>query len=50
MTGPWQLLRSRVPLQEMVEIDYMYVANWSLWHDLKIMLRTAGYVARRGNV
>jgi lipopolysaccharide/colanic/teichoic acid biosynthesis glycosyltransferase len=50
MTGPWQLLRSRVPLQEMVEIDYMYVANWSLWRDLKIMLRTAGYVARRGNV
>ncbi len=50
MTGPWQLLRSRVPLQEMVEIDYLYVATWSLWHDIKILLRTVGHVARRGNV
>ena len=50
MTGPWQLLRSRVPLQEMVEIDYAYTANWSVWLDLKIMLRTVGHVLRRGNV
>jgi lipopolysaccharide/colanic/teichoic acid biosynthesis glycosyltransferase len=50
MTGPWQLLRARVPLQEMVEIDYLYVTNWSLWQDFKIMLRTVGHVARRGNV
>jgi exopolysaccharide biosynthesis polyprenyl glycosylphosphotransferase len=50
MTGPWQLLRARVQLQEMVEIDYLYVTNWSLWQDLKIMLRTVGHVARRGNV
>lgn len=50
MTGPWQLLRTRVPLEEMVEIDYLYVANWSLWQDLKILVRTFGHVARRGNV
>jgi lipopolysaccharide/colanic/teichoic acid biosynthesis glycosyltransferase len=50
MTGPWQLLRSRVPLHEMVEIDYLYVATWSLWHDIKILVRTVGHVARRGNV
>lgn len=50
MTGPWQLLRSRVPLQEMVEIDYLYVATWSLWHDIKILVRTVGHVVRRGNV
>jgi exopolysaccharide biosynthesis polyprenyl glycosylphosphotransferase len=50
MTGPWQLLRTRVPLEEMVEIDYLYVANWSLWQDLKILVRTVGHVARRGNV
>jgi exopolysaccharide biosynthesis polyprenyl glycosylphosphotransferase len=50
MTGPWQLLRSRVPLHEMVEIDYLYVASWSLWQDVKILLRTAGHVVRRGNV
>jgi lipopolysaccharide/colanic/teichoic acid biosynthesis glycosyltransferase len=50
MTGPWQTLSSRVPLQEMVAIDYRYVSSWSLWLDLKIMLRTALYVLRRGNV
>jgi len=50
MTGHWQILGSaRVPLHEMVGIDYLYVANWSLWTDLKILLRTVPYVlARRG--
>jgi lipopolysaccharide/colanic/teichoic acid biosynthesis glycosyltransferase len=24
----------------MVEIDYLYGANWSLWLDVKILLRT----------
>ena len=50
MTGPWQVLGSRVPMKEMVGIDYLYVANWSLWGDLKILLRTVRHVARRGNV
>jgi exopolysaccharide biosynthesis polyprenyl glycosylphosphotransferase len=46
MTGQWQILGStRVPLEEMVKIDYLYGANWSLWTDLKILLRTALYVA-----
>jgi exopolysaccharide biosynthesis polyprenyl glycosylphosphotransferase len=50
MTGPWQILGpSRVPLQEMVAIDYLYVANWSLWADAKILLRTVPHVfGRRG--
>jgi exopolysaccharide biosynthesis polyprenyl glycosylphosphotransferase len=50
MTGRWQILGpARVPLREMVAIDYLYVANWSLWTDLKIMLRTIPYVVgRRG--
>jgi exopolysaccharide biosynthesis polyprenyl glycosylphosphotransferase len=50
MTGPWQILGSRVAMQEMVGLDYLYVANWSLWLDLKVMLRTVSHVARRGNV
>ena len=50
MTGPWQVLGSRVPMKEMVGIDYLYVANWSLWGDLKVLLRTVRHVARRGNV
>ena len=50
MTGHWQILGSgRIPLNEMVGIDYLYVANWSLWTDLKILLRTVPYMlARRG--
>ncbi|MBA2428927.1 MAG: sugar transferase, partial [Thermoleophilaceae bacterium] len=24
----------------MVKIDYLYGANWSLWLDIKILLRT----------
>jgi exopolysaccharide biosynthesis polyprenyl glycosylphosphotransferase len=50
MTGHWQILGSgRIPLHEMVGIDYLYVANWSLWTDLKILLRTVPYMlARRG--
>ncbi|MGA9859846.1 MAG: exopolysaccharide biosynthesis polyprenyl glycosylphosphotransferase [Solirubrobacteraceae bacterium] len=50
MTGPWQILGARVPMQEMVGLDYLYVANWSLWLDLKVMLRTVRHVALRGNV
>jgi exopolysaccharide biosynthesis polyprenyl glycosylphosphotransferase len=50
MTGPWQVLGSRVPMQEMVGIDYLYVANWTLWLDLKVLLRTVLHVARRGNL
>jgi exopolysaccharide biosynthesis polyprenyl glycosylphosphotransferase len=50
MTGHWQILGpARVPLNEMVAIDYLYVANWSLWTDMKIMMRTVPYVmGRRG--
>ena len=49
MTGPWQVLGTRAPMQEMVGIDYLYVANWSLWLDVKILLRTVRKVARRTN-
>jgi exopolysaccharide biosynthesis polyprenyl glycosylphosphotransferase len=49
MTGPWQILGYRVPMQEMVAIDYLYVANWSLWLDLKVLVRTFRHVLRRSN-
>jgi lipopolysaccharide/colanic/teichoic acid biosynthesis glycosyltransferase len=33
----------------MVKIDYLYVANWSLWTDVKILLRTVPYMlSQRG--
>jgi exopolysaccharide biosynthesis polyprenyl glycosylphosphotransferase len=50
MTGDWQVFgAARIPLQEMATIDYLYVSNWSLWADVKILLRTIPFiVARRG--
>jgi exopolysaccharide biosynthesis polyprenyl glycosylphosphotransferase len=49
MTGPWQTLGQRVSLAEMVKVDYLYIANWSLWIDLKILIRTVPHVTgRRG--
>jgi exopolysaccharide biosynthesis polyprenyl glycosylphosphotransferase len=50
MTGPWQVLgSSRIPITEMVSLDYVYVTNWSLWLDIKLLLRTFSHVlGRRG--
>ena len=32
LTGYWQVLgRTRIPFEEMVKLDYLYVMNWSLW-------------------
>jgi lipopolysaccharide/colanic/teichoic acid biosynthesis glycosyltransferase len=46
ITGRWQTLgAARVPLAEMVKIDYLYIANWSLWSDFKIILETISYLA-----
>jgi lipopolysaccharide/colanic/teichoic acid biosynthesis glycosyltransferase len=50
MTGTWQVLGTRAPMQEMIGMDYLYVANWSLWLDLKLLVRTVRHVLRRGNV
>jgi lipopolysaccharide/colanic/teichoic acid biosynthesis glycosyltransferase len=30
----------------MIKLDYMYVANWSLWSDVKILVRTVPVVLR----
>lgn len=49
MTGPWQILGTRVPMQEMVAIDYLYVANWTIWLDLKLLLRTTQHITKRAN-
>ena len=49
MTGHWQIQGARVPLAEMIKLDCLYVAGWSLWGDVKILLRTAVHVlAGRG--
>jgi exopolysaccharide biosynthesis polyprenyl glycosylphosphotransferase len=50
MTGYWQAHgSSRIPRAEMVRLDYLYVANWSLGNDIRILLRTVPFVfGRRG--
>jgi exopolysaccharide biosynthesis polyprenyl glycosylphosphotransferase len=48
MTGLWQIFGSaRIPMHEMVKIDYLYGANWSIWLDLKILIRTVPYMLHR---
>ena len=47
MTGLWQVLgRSDIPFEEMVQLDYKYVTNWSLSNDLSLLLRTIPVVLR----
>jgi lipopolysaccharide/colanic/teichoic acid biosynthesis glycosyltransferase len=47
ITGLWQVLgRSAIPFEEMVRLDYLYVTTWSLWNDLRLMLRTLPVVIR----
>jgi exopolysaccharide biosynthesis polyprenyl glycosylphosphotransferase len=51
MTGQWQILGSaKIPLHEMVKIDYLYVTTWSFWTDVKILIRTVPYVLRGGGL
>ncbi len=41
ITGMWQVLgRDDIPFEEMVMLDYLYVTNWSLMSDVKLILRT----------
>jgi exopolysaccharide biosynthesis polyprenyl glycosylphosphotransferase len=48
ITGYWQVLgRNNMPFREMLEVDYAYVAGWSLWHDVKLLLQTFPAVVRR---
>jgi lipopolysaccharide/colanic/teichoic acid biosynthesis glycosyltransferase len=48
ITGSWQLAGSwRVPLTDMVRLDDEYLAGWSIWLDVKMLVRTAGHIFRR---
>ena len=41
ITGPWQVLgRSGIPFHEMVNLDCLYVTSWSMWGDVKLMMKT----------
>ena len=38
--------RSDIPFEEMVKLDYRYVAGWSLKTDLELIARTIPAVVR----
>ncbi len=41
MTGLWQVSgRSDLPFEEMVKLDIYYIQTWSVWQDIKILLKT----------
>ncbi len=47
LTGLWQVSgRNRLSFEEMVRLDLYYIENWSLWLDLKIILRTLPVMLR----
>ena len=47
ITGMWQVLgASDIPFDEMTRLDYIYVTNWSLWGDVRLIARTFPALAR----
>ena len=47
ITGLWQVSgRNRLSFDEMVRLDIYYLKNWSIWLDLKILLKTPMVVLR----
>ncbi len=51
LTGLWQVLgRTRIPFEEMIKLDYLYVTNWSLWTDVRLIMRTVPAVLTRRGV
>jgi len=47
ITGLWQVLgASDIPFDEMTKLDYLYVTNWSLREDLRLILLTLPALAR----
>ena len=47
LTGLWQVSgRSNLSFDELQRLDYLYVASWSLWWDLRILWNTPARVLR----
>jgi exopolysaccharide biosynthesis polyprenyl glycosylphosphotransferase len=48
ITGSWQAQgRSDIPFDEMTKLDYLYVTNWSLKEDIRLILLTIASLARQ---
>jgi exopolysaccharide biosynthesis polyprenyl glycosylphosphotransferase len=47
ITGLWQVLgASDIPFDEMTKLDYLYVTNWSLREDMRLILLTLPALTR----
>jgi lipopolysaccharide/colanic/teichoic acid biosynthesis glycosyltransferase len=47
ITGSWQAQgRSDIPFDEMTKLDYLYVTNWSLKEDIRLILLTLATLTR----
>ena len=47
MTGLWQVMgASDIPFEEMTKLDYLYVTNWSLREDLRLIMLTLPALTR----
>jgi lipopolysaccharide/colanic/teichoic acid biosynthesis glycosyltransferase len=45
ITGLWQVEARREPsFDSYISMDTIYIENWSIWLDLRIILRTFGVV------
>jgi lipopolysaccharide/colanic/teichoic acid biosynthesis glycosyltransferase len=38
--------RSRISFDDMVRLDYVYVTTWSLWNDVRLLMRTLPAIAK----
>jgi Undecaprenyl-phosphate galactose phosphotransferase WbaP len=48
ITGLWQISgRSNTKFEHRIAMDRWYVRNWSVWHDIVILLRTVSVVLKR---
>ncbi len=51
ITGPWQVAGVvRLPLDEMAQLDYQYVASWSVWGDVVLLCETGAFVLKGRNI
>jgi exopolysaccharide biosynthesis polyprenyl glycosylphosphotransferase len=47
VTGLWQVLgASDIPFEEVTKLDYLYVTNWSIWGDLRLVFQTVPALLR----
>jgi exopolysaccharide biosynthesis polyprenyl glycosylphosphotransferase len=48
ITGYWQVAGAHeLSYEEMIKLDLAYIENWSLWLDVRLMLRTGPALLRR---